>query len=291
MRVTRFYEEKSPVISMEFFPPRDEKAMASFGKAIDTLAGSQPDYMTVTFGAGGSTRDGSYQTVKALIKEKQMPTVAYIAGYGLGPEAITQVLDNYQALGVETVFVVRGDMPRDDSFKPHPESMPYAADMIDFIKKRYNFTLGCAGYPEGHPEAPSREKDIEFLKAKVDKGAEYIVAQYFYDNAFFFDYVERCRAAGIDVPIIPGIMPVYTIKMTQMLSRVCGATITEDLQAKLDAVDGDDKEAILKLGIDKATEQCRGLLKAGVAGLHFYTMNRSRSTSEIIGNLKNENLL
>lgn len=291
MRVTRFYDEKSPVISMEFFPPRDEKAMAAFGKTIDTLADSRPDYMTVTFGAGGSTRDGSYQTVKTLIKEKQQSTVGYIAGFGLGPDEIVQVLDSYQALGVETIFVVRGDKPRDDGFTPHPESMSYASDMIDLIKKRYDFTLGCAGYPEGHPEAPSREKDIEFLKAKVDNGAEYIVAQYFYDNDFFFDYVEKCRAAGINVPIIPGIMPVYTIKMTQMLAKVCGATITGDLQAKMDALDGDDKEAVLKLGIEKATEQCRGLLKAGVAGLHFYTMNRSRSTSEIIANLKADKAL
>jgi len=255
------------------------------------LVGGRPDYMTVTFGAGGSTRDGSYQTIRALMKEKQQPTVGYIAGFGLGPDEMTQVLDSYKALGVETIFVVRGDKPREEGFTPHPESFSYACDMIDFIKKRYDFTLGCAGYPEGHPEAPSLEKDIEFLKAKVDNGAEYVVAQYFYDNAFFFDYVEKCRDAGINVPIIPGIMPVYTIKMTQMLAKICGATITGDLQAKIDAVNGNDKEAVLKLGIEKATEQCRGLLKAGVAGLHFYTMNRSRSTSEIIANLKADKAL
>lgn len=291
MRVTRFYAEKSPVISMEFFPPRDEKAVGAFGKTIDTLIESRPDYMTVTFGAGGSTRDGSYQTVKQLTDEKKQPTVGYIAGYGLGPEEIVQVLDNYKALGIETIFVIRGDKPRDDGFTPHSESLAYASDMVAFIKKRYDFTIGCAGYPEGHPEAPSREKDIEFLKGKVDNGAGYVVAQYFYDNAFFFDYVEKCRAAGIDVPIIPGIMPVYTVKMTQMLAKVCGSSITADLQAKLDAVDAGDKEAVLQLGIEKATEQCRGLLDAGVAGLHFYTMDRSLSTSAIIANLRNENLL
>ena len=140
-------------------------------------------------------------------------------------------------------------------------------------------------------EAISLEKDIEHLKCKVDNGAEYVVAQYFYDNAFFFDYVEKCRAAGVSAPIIPGIMPVYTVKMTNMLSKVCGAAIPADLQNRLDAVDSNDKGGVLKLGIDFATEQCRGLLKEGVAGLHFYTMDRSYSTTQIINNLKAEKLL
>ncbi|MBT8339982.1 MAG: 5,10-methylenetetrahydrofolate reductase, partial [Desulfatitalea sp.] len=260
MRVTRLYESKAPVISMEFFPPRDEKGAAAFDRTVDALMEPRPDYMTVTFGAGGSTREGSYQTVKQLITDKRQPTVAYIAGYGLGPDDITQVLDRYQALGVETIFVVRGDKPREEGFTPHPESFSYASEMIAFIKRRYDFTLGCAGYPEGHPEAPSRKTDIDSLKAKVDNGAAYIVAQYFYDNAFFFDYVDRCRSVGITVPIIPGIMPVYTLKMTQMLAKVCGATITSALQAQLEAVDPADKEAVLNLGIDFAAEQCKRLL-------------------------------
>ena len=172
----------------------------------------------------------------------------------------------------------------------HPDSLAYASDMIAFIKERYDLTLGCAGYPEGHVEAESLEKDIEYLKLKVNNGAEYIVAQYFYDNNFFFDYCKKCREAGINVPIIPGIMPVYTVKMTGMLSKVCGATITNELQERLDAVNADDKNAVLNLGVDFAVEQCRGLLKEGVDGLHFYTMDRSKSTTEIINRLKNEKL-
>jgi methylenetetrahydrofolate reductase (NADPH) len=217
--------------------------------------------------------------------------VAYLAGYGLGPEEIIAVLDSYRDLGVRTIFAVRGDKPQDENFKPHPQSFAHASDLIAFIKRRYDFTIGCAGYPEGHIEAVRLERDIDFLKRKVDNGAEYIVTQYFYDNAFYFDYVEKCRAAGIGVPIIPGIMPVYTLKMTQMLAKVCGATITAGLQGRLDAVDAADKEAVLRLGIDVATEQCRGLLRAGVAGLHFYTMNRGRSTLEILKILKSEKRL
>jgi methylenetetrahydrofolate reductase (NADPH) len=223
--------------------------------------------------------------------DKKQPTVAYIAGYGFGPEEITDVLDKYQALGVKTIFVIRGDKPSNDKSTPHSQRFVYASEMISFIKQRYDFTLGCAGYPEGHVEAKSLEKDIEYLKCKVDNGAEYVVAQYFYDNVIFFDYVKKCRAVGVAVPIIPGIMPVYTVKMTKMLSKVCGSTIPDNLQSRLDAVDADDKGAVLKLGIDIATEQCRGLLKEGVAGLHFYTMDRSYSTTQIINNLKAERLL
>jgi methylenetetrahydrofolate reductase (NADPH) len=291
MRATHLYESKKPVISMEFFPPRNEKAAQTFSKTIDDLAELKPDYMSITFGAGGSTRDGSYQTVKEVMIDKQQPTVAYIAGYGLGPEEITEVMDKYQALGVETIFVIRGDKPRDNAFTPHSQAFAYASEMIAFIKQRYDFTLGCAGYPEGHVEAQSLEKDIEYLKRKVDNGAEYIVAQYFYDNAFFFDYVDKCRAADIAAPIIPGIMPVYTVKMTNMLAEVCGSTITAGLQSRLNAVDAHDKEAVLNLGINFATEQCRGLLKEGVAGLHFYTMDRSHSTTQILTALKKEELL
>jgi len=291
MRVTSLYKGKRPVLSMEFFPPRDEKAAKTFGTTIEDLATLKPDYVSVTFGAGGSTRDGSYQTVNDLLIDRKMPTVAYIAGYGLGPDEIRDVLDKYQELGVQTIFVIRGDKPRGNDFTASPDSFSYASEMIAFIKESYDFTLGCAGYPEGHIEAKSLEKDIEYLKMKVDNGAEYVVAQYFYDNAYFFEYVEKCRATGIQVPIIPGIMPVYTVKMTNMLSRVCGSTITENLQGKLDAVDAEDALAVLNLGIDFATEQCRGLLKEGVAGLHFYTMDRSRSTGEIVNRLRREELL
>jgi methylenetetrahydrofolate reductase (NADPH) len=291
MRVSNLYQNKKNVISMEFFPPRNEKAAQNFGNIIDNLSAMKPDYMSITFGAGGSTRDGSYQTVKQVMIDKKQPTVAYIAGFGLGPDDIKEVLDKYSDLGVETIFVIRGDKPREDTFVPHPDSFSYASDMIAFIKKNYDFTLGCAGYPEGHIEAESLEKDIEYLKLKVDNGAEYVVCQYFYDNQFYFDFVEKCLAKGINVPIIPGIMPVYTVKMTQMLSKVCGSKITDELQKELDAVDAEDKSAVLDTGIQYAVNQCKGLLKAGVPGLHFYTMDRSKSTTEIITQLRQDNLL
>lgn len=290
MRVTQLYESKSPILSMEFFPPRTEKAEAGFGAVVDELFAMAPDYMSVTFGAGGSNRDGSYQTVKAML-DKSIPTVAYLAGYGMAPAEITEVLDRYRDMGIETIFVIRGDKPREEGFAPHPDSFPYASELIAFIKKRYDFTLGCAGYPEGHQEAESPEKDIEHLKAKVDSGAEYVVAQNFYDNAFYINYVERCRKAGITVPIIPGIMPVYSVKMARILAKVCGSTITPALDARLSAVDPDDKQAVLAMGIDFAADQCRGLIKAGAPGIHLYTMDRSFSTVAVVRRLRDEGLL
>ncbi len=292
MRVANLYNtNKKPVISFEFFPPRNESTEKKFGGLIDTLSILNPDYMSVTFGAGGSSRQGSYQTVKQLIDEKKIPTVAYIAGYGLSPEEISDIIDTYKSLGVETLFVIRGDKPGDKEFKPHKDSFSYASEMIAFIKKKYDFTLGCAGYPEGHLEAESLDKDIGYLKQKVDSGAEYVVTQYCYDNEYFFDYVEKCRAIGISIPIIPGIMPVYTVKMTQMLAKICGATITKTLQSKLSSVNPEDRDAVLNLGIDYAVEQCKGLLKEGVPGLHLYTMDRSKSTAEIINRLKEDQYL
>ncbi|MCK5836530.1 MAG: methylenetetrahydrofolate reductase [NAD(P)H] [Desulfobacula sp.] len=291
MRVSTLYENNQPVLSMEFFPPRNSAASETFNEVIDTLSALDPDYLSITFGAGGSTRDGSYQAVKELVVNKKLPTVAYIAGYGLGPDDIREVLDKYKEIGVETIFVIRGDKPKTDDVALHPDSFSYASDLIAFIKSNYDFTLGCAGYPEGHIEAESLDMDIHYLKQKVDNGAEYVVAQYFYDNAYFFNFVEKCKAQGINVPIIPGIMPVYTVKMTRMLSKVCGSAITEALDNKLNAVNPDDKDSVLKLGIEFATEQCRGLLKKGVPGLHFYTMDRSKTTVAIVQQLRQENLL
>ena len=290
MRVAQLYKDKQPAISFEFFPFRDDKTQASFNKTIDNLSPLKPDYFSVTFGAGGSTRDGSHDTAKILL-DRNLPTVAYIAGFGLAPDDIRAVLDKYKAMGIETIFVIRGDQPKDADFKPHPDSFTYACDLIKFIKDNYDFTLGCAGYPEGHVQATSLGSDIKYLKMKQDAGAQYVVVQFFYDNEFYFSYVNKCRDAGVTIPIIPGIMPVYTLKLTKILTSVCGTSIPKALQVKMDAVDKDDKDAVLNLGIDHAIEQCKGLLTQGVPGLHIYTMNRSRSTKVIVETLKKENLI
>jgi methylenetetrahydrofolate reductase (NADPH) len=222
MKVTDIWSSSQrPTISFELLPPRSQKGAESLERTIDVLAALKPDFVSVTFGAGGSTREGSRQLVEKLRKEKGLEVMAYFAGYGLGPEDITAVLDSYEALGVENILVVRGDPPhKPDDFEPHPDSLPYASDLVAFIRPRYDLCLGVAGYPEGHIECESKEKDIEYLKLKVDNGAEYVVSNYFYDNEYFFDFVERCRAAGIDVPIIPGVMPIYSVRMMEKLASL-----------------------------------------------------------------------
>lgn len=292
MKLTELWKSRTkPTISFELFPARTEKAAANLEKAIEKLAALEPDFVSVTFGAGGSTREGSRQLVKKLIEEKGLEVIAYFAGFGLAPDKITEVIDDYQALGVENILVVRGDEPRDKEFAPHPESFSYASELMEFIRPRYDLCLGVAGYPESHIDAANQAKDMEYLKLKVERGAEFIIANYFYDNQFFFDYVERCRAAGIDLPTIPGVMPIYSIKMMRMLAGMCGATITETIETGIAALPEDDKDALNDFGVDFAAQQCAELIKAGVPGLHIYTMDRSKSTIGLVNRLREEALL
>lgn len=293
MKVTEMWKTKDkPTISFELFPARDQKAAEKLEKVIDELAALKPDFISVTFGAGGSTREGSYNLVKKLLKEKGLETVAYFTCYGLGPDDITAVLEGYRDLGVETVLAARGDPPREQpDFKPHPESLPHASDLLAFIRPRYDFCLAAAGYPEGHVEAVSKEKDLEYLKLKVDNGADFIIANYFYDNRYLFEFAERCRKIAIQVPILPGVMPIYSVKMIENLAKLCGATITPEIRDGLSALPEGDNEALTNFGIDFATKQCKGLLEAGVPGLHFYTMDRAKSAVESVMRLREANLL
>jgi methylenetetrahydrofolate reductase (NADPH) len=292
MYVTELWRTgKKPTVSFELFPARTEKAAANLDKAIDGLAALRPDFVSVTFGAGGSTREGSRQLVEKLKREKGLEVIAYFACYGLGPDDITSVLDSYRALGVESILAVRGDIPREKEFQPRPDSLPHASDLVAFVRPRYDFCIGVAAYPEGHIDAPSSEKDLEYLKLKVDQGAEYIITNYFYDNAYFFDFVERCRGIGIEKPILPGVMPIYSVKMMQILAELCGATITDEIRQGIGALPEGDTAALAAFGIDFAARQCAELLRAGVPGIHIYTMDRSKSAVGIIERLREEGLL
>ena len=292
MRITDMWRPgQKPTLSFELFPARSEKGAARLEKTINVLADLKPDFVSVTFGAGGSTREGSRQFVERLKDEKGLEVIAYFAGYGLGREDILSVLDNYWAMGVENVLVVRGDPPHDEDFQPHPDSFSYASEILAFVRPKYDFCLGAAGYPEGHIDAPSKEKDLEYLKLKVDNGAEYIICNYFYDNEYFYNFVDRCQAAGITVPILPGVMPIYSVKMMENLASLCGATITEEIRQGIGELPEGDKEALNEYGIDFAVRQCTDLIGSGVVGLHIYTMDRSKSTVGIVNRLRDGGLL
>jgi methylenetetrahydrofolate reductase (NADPH) len=292
MKITDLWMKGSPpTISFELFPAKTEKAAANLVTTISNLTALKPDFVSVTFGAGGSTREGSHQLIQKLKLEKGLEVLAYFACYGLGLENIIEVLDSYQEVGVENILAVRGDTPREEDFTPHPDSLNHASDLVAFIQPRYEFCVGVAGYPEGHIEATSPENDLDFLKFKVEQGGEFIITNYFYDNQYFFSFVENCRAIGIEVPILPGVMPIYSVNMMEMLAGLCGATIPDQIRQGIAAVEEDDKDGLLSFGIEYAFNQCKELLEQGVIGLHFYTMDRSYSTEHIVKKLRAEDYL
>ncbi len=293
MKITELWRKsEKATISFELFPPRSERAAESLIKTIDVLAGLKPDFTSVTFGAGGSTREGSYQLLEELKIRKKLEVIGYFAGYGLSPDNITSVLDSYKNLGIENILVVRGDIPRDDAeFSPHPDSFHYASELMEFIRPKYDFCLGVAAYPEGHIEAESKEKDLEYLKLKVDQGAEYIITNYSYNNQFFYDFVDRCIGVGIKLPIMPGVMPIYSEKMMESLAKLCGATIPTEIRQGLGELPADDKEAVLNFGIEFAYRQCKDLLHSGVPGIHLYTMDRYKTVEAVVNRLRKDELL
>lgn len=292
MKITDLWSEgKKPSLSFELFPAHSEKGKVNLDKAIFNLADLSPDFFSVTFGAGGSTRAGSRKLVEKLIHKLGFNVLAYFACYGLSPGENEDVLKDYRNLGVENILAVRGDEPRDKNFKPHPDSFLHATDLLAFIRPRYDFCMGVAGYPEGHIDAESKDKDLEYLKMKIDLGAEFVITNYFYDNKYFFDFVKRCRAVEINVPIIPGIMPIYSVKMMKMLSGMCGATIVDEIKNSIAAIPDGDTNALNDFGVDFATRQCEILLESGVPGLHIYTMDRSKSAVALVKRLRDKNLV
>ncbi|MBI5535189.1 MAG: methylenetetrahydrofolate reductase [Deltaproteobacteria bacterium] len=280
-----------PTISLEVFPARTPQAASKLDETLDALVSLNPDFMSVTFGAGGSTRKGSLELATKL-KDRGVEVLAYFACYGLGPDDLRSVLDDYRSVGVENVLAVRGDIPRDEpDFHPHAQSLAHASDLIAFIQSRYDFCIGAAGYPEGHKEAISKDKDIEYLKLKVDNGARFVIANYCYDNRHFFAFRERCRAAGIDAAILPGIMPIFSVKMMETLAGLCGATIPQEIRDGLASLPEGDKDAVVRFGIELARKQCAELLRSGVPGIHIYTMDRAASAVAILKGLREEGLL
>ncbi|MCP4600647.1 MAG: 5,10-methylenetetrahydrofolate reductase [Proteobacteria bacterium] len=293
MRLTEILKNREkPTISLEFFPARSEKAETKLAKVVDKLVALEPDFVSVTFGAGGSTREGSYNLVKKLKKEKNLEVLPYFACWGLGPDDIMSVVNGYRDLGIDSLLAVRGDRPEgQEDFKLHPQSLPHASDLLAFLGSSCDLCLGVAGYPEGHIESESPGKDLEYLKLKVESGAEFIIANYFWDNRYFFEFIERVRAIGIEVPVLPGVMPIFNVKIMRNLASLCGATITDELRVGIETLPEGDKGALLDFGVRFAAGQCRELIENGVPGLHIYTMDRSKSVIKIVESLRKDGLL
>jgi methylenetetrahydrofolate reductase (NADPH) len=288
--ILRFARERGdPVFSFEFFPPKTDEGMRSLFETVEALRPLGPGYVSVTYGAGGSTRQRTVELVKRLKRETEIEAMAHITCVGASRDEIAAVLDEVVEAGIGNVLALRGDPPRGEvTFTPHPGGFRFASELVAFIRadpKRWPLCLGSAAYPEGHVETRDLAVDLRHLKTKVDAGADFLVTQLFFENSRFFGFVERARAAGIAVPIMPGIMPFTNVEQVERFTAMCGASIPPRLRAAME-VRRDNPDAARELGVAYATLQCADLLRRGAPGIHFYTLNRSPSTRAIVAALR-----
>ncbi|BDA80492.1 methylenetetrahydrofolate reductase [Leptospira kobayashii] len=286
MHISQVLERKKTSISFEFFPPKNEEAASDLFQTIQDLSSLNPAYVSVTYGAGGSTRDLTHDLVVKLQQQTGLTIVSHLTCVGATKEEIGQILKRYEASGIHNIMALRGDPPKGQTeFQKMENGFEYAGELVAYIKSNFpKMGIGVAGFPEGHPSTPNRLKEIEFLKWKVEQGADYICTQLFFDNNDFYDFVERCEIAGIKVPIIAGVMPVTSRKgMARMAELSLGSRFPAKLLKALSRAEDDSYAE--NVGIHWATEQVRGLLDHKVAGIHMYTLNKSKATRKIYESL------
>lgn len=268
--------------SFEFFPPKTPKGWDTLFDTIKELLPLRPAYVSVTYGAGGSTRENTHRLVERIKTETGLEVVAHLTCVGSSQAEVTQILERYEAIGVRNILALKGDIPRENI---QHSDFEHAIDLVRFIRSRFpHFGIGVAGFPEGHPMTPNRLKEMDYLKAKVDAGADYIVTQLFFDNRDFDDFVERCELAGITVPVIAGIMPITSrTGLQRMAELAAGARFPARLLRALSRAS--DDEGVERVGEHWATEQILNLLGSRTAGIHLYTLNSSKATLRICQNL------
>lgn len=285
MGIADLYTQSDPIISFEFFPPKTDAGYRSLFRTIQDLKQLSPGFVSVTMGAGGSTRTKTVEITIEITREIGLVTMCHLPCTGFRPHEVGSILDQLDAGGVHNVLALRGDAPADDpDFVSPSDGFEYANELVEYIAERGAFSIGAACCPEVHPEAPDAATDLANLKRKVDAGTNFLISQLFLDNSRFFDFVERARAADIAVPIVPGIMPIATVAGIRRMAGMNGTAFPPELEVELQRVDGDD-EATYELGVRWATMQCEELLASGVDGIHFYTLNRSPATREIYQSL------
>ena len=286
MRIADRLARREPTFSFEFFPPKTPEAVERLYTTARELKAAGPTFVSVTYGAGGSTRDLTVELVTRMKRELDLETMAHLTCVGHTKEQLAEVLDQLAEGGIENVLALRGDPPRGDTRFVRPEGgFGYAQELTRFIKARYAFCVAGAAYPEKHLEAADADADLRHLKEKVESGARFLITQLFFEVDAYFRFVERARAIGIEVPIIPGIMPVTNVAQIHRFTSMCGATIPAALRDLLDRVKDDDT-AVVALGVEWASDQCRRLLAGGAPGIHFYTLNRSHSSQMVVDNLR-----
>jgi methylenetetrahydrofolate reductase (NADPH) len=286
MKIIEKLLRETPAFSFEFFPPKDEAGVEQLFQTVQELRPYAPTYVSVTWGAGGSSRRLTVELVRRIKQETGIEAMAHLTCVGATESDLAEVLLQLESAGIENVLPLRGDPPRGETrFVKTPGGFGNAAELVTFIRSRHDFCLGGACYPEKHLESADSETDLRYLKAKVDAGVDFLVTQLFFDNRDYFSFVERAKKIGIDRKIVAGIWPITNLSQIKRITGMCGAAIPEGLLARLEAAKG-DPDAVRAIGIAHATAQCRELVDRGVPGIHFYTLNRSHATVEILDALR-----
>lgn len=289
MKIRECYRRQKYTFSFEFFPPKTDEAEAKLFETARHLKELKPSFISVTYGAMGTTRANTIRIVERIKGEVGLEAAAHLTCVGHTKDDVEAVLAELHERGVENIVALRGDPPKGETeYKPLPNGFRYGSELVRFIRKHPKFgnafSLAVAGYPEGHIECRDKVKDLKHLKQKVDEGADVIITQLFFNNPDFFDFVKRCRKIGIEMPIVPGIMPVTHGPQIQRFASMCGARIPRVMEEAIQKF-GDNQVSVEAFGIEYATKQCHELLKDGVPGIHFYTLNKSHATERIYANL------
>jgi methylenetetrahydrofolate reductase (NADPH) len=286
MRIDELLTQKRPVFSVEFFPPKTPEGLVQLLETVEALKPLEPDYVSVTYGAGGSTREGTVDISARIKREHGLEVMAHLSCVGETREGLARILDRFDEIGIENVLALRGDPPRGEAeFTPSEDGLSSAAELAGFISERFGFIIGGACFPEVHPEATSLEADLDYLKTKVDAGATFLITQLFFDNGVYFDFIAAAREKGIEVPIIPGVIPIASFGQVARICDLCDASIPVELAASMEALRG-DAEAEALLGVAYAARQCDELLAAGAPGIHFYALNRAPGTRAVLSALR-----
>jgi methylenetetrahydrofolate reductase (NADPH) len=289
LRINDLLAQGKRFISLEFFPPKDKEAWPAFFYEVGKLSILDPLFVSVTYGAGGSTQSNTLELVTRFSRDFGLNPMAHLTCVGATEDYLRSFLDALVAAGVDNVLALRGDPPQGQpDFKPEDAAFQYASDLAGFIHQAYpDMCIGVAGYPEKHPQAESLDKDIDYLKLKVEKGGTFAITQLFFDNDQYFRFVARCRARGIGVPILPGVLPIMNLASIKRIISLCGATLPAGYLARLEAAnDKGGADAVKEVGIQYAREQCRDLIERGAPGVHLYTLNKAQACLDIVKGLK-----
>jgi methylenetetrahydrofolate reductase (NADPH) len=285
MKIGEVLRMKEKGVSFEFFPPKTAEGRNSFMKVVNELKKFDPLYVSVTYGAGGSTRERTSMALAWIQEETDLPVMSHLTCIGATRASIDGLLREYMVRGIDNILALRGDPPRNaPDFDPSTGEFKYAKDLVEFVSRYDYFSIAVAVYPEGHLEAPSIEKDMEYAKQKIDAGADFGITQMFFDNRYYYDFMERAAKLRIAIPILPGIMPITDCRKIEEFADFCNATIPKHIKDRMAPV-LDRPEEMKKIGIEYAIEQCLDLLRNGVRYLHFYTMNRSDAAGQIMSEL------